>query len=122
MNLGDRKFRTRKQQAAFERSLPGIYQKLLRQNPFLYFGLPFCSVIVLGSFWLSNFTAVKYEHADSRQQEITEDQLLNIKKNQRPFDMKEEYYRLQGITDQEWEPVRVPRFEGESENVFDSQK
>lgn len=118
MAFGDRKFRSKRQQQIFEASFAGRYQKLLKKSPFLYFGLPFCSMIVLGSYWLEGFTSVKFERDDRRIQEMNEEEVLKLKKNQRKFDIKEEYYRLQGIGEEEWEPVRVKRIDGESENVW----
>ncbi|CCE65852.1 hypothetical protein TPHA_0N00710 [Tetrapisispora phaffii CBS 4417] len=116
--LGDKVFRSKKQQKVFDASIAGRYQKLVKKNSFLYFGLPFCSLIVLGSYWLSDFTAIKYEQRDRKVQEVTESDLLKLKSNNHKFDIKEEYYRLQGIREQDWEPVRVQRLKDESENVW----
>ncbi|EDO17573.1 hypothetical protein Kpol_534p54 [Vanderwaltozyma polyspora DSM 70294] len=116
--FGGRSFRTKKQQLAYEASIAGRYQKRLNKNPFLYFGLPFCGLIVLGTFWLSEFTSVRYEQKDRKIQEMNEKEIINLKTNKRQFDIKEEYYRMQGIAEQDWEPVRVKRLEGESENVW----
>ncbi|SCU82789.1 LAME_0C02894g1_1 [Lachancea meyersii CBS 8951] len=118
MSFSGKKFRSRREQIAYEASLAGKYQARLKKNPFLYFGLPFCSIIVLGSYWLSGFTAVRYEQKDRKIQEVNEDDLIKLKGNKRKFDLKEEYYRLQGLGEQDWEPVRVPRMKGESENVW----
>ncbi|CCK73022.1 Cox16p KNAG_0M01690 [Huiozyma naganishii CBS 8797] len=120
MSFGGKKFRSRRQQLAYEASLAGRYQKLMKKNPFLYFGVPFCGMIVLGSYWLAGFTEVKYEREDRRINEMNEEDLLKIKKNQRKFDIKDEYYRLQGLAEEDWEPIRVTRLEGESENVWDT--
>ena len=118
MSLGSKKFRSRREQLAYEASIVGRYQKHLKKNPFLYFGLPFLSMMVLGSYWLADFTAVKYERDDRKVQEINENDLLKVKNAQRKFDMKEEYYRLQGLSEEDWEPVRVPRLKDESDNVW----
>lgn len=117
MSFSGKKFRSRREQLAYEASLAGRYQKRLNKNPFLYFGLPFCSMIILGSYWLSGFTAVRYQQKDRKIQELSEEDLIKMKTNKRDFDIKEEYYRLQGLGE-DWEPKRVPRFEGESENVW----
>lgn len=118
MSFGSNRFRSRRQQLVYEASLAGKYQKRLKKNPFLYFGLPFCSMIVLGSYWLTGFTEVKFERDDRRKQEMSEADILKVKKDQRKFDIKEEYYKLQGLSDEEWEPVRVKRLKDESENVW----
>lgn len=111
-------FRSKKHQLVYDTSIAGKYQHLLNKNPFLYFGLPFCTLIVLGSFWLSSFTAVRYERVDNKIQEMNEEDVVKLKTNKRQFDIKEEYYRLQGLGEQDWEPKRVPRFKNESENVW----
>lgn len=116
--FGGKQFRSQRQQIAYDTSIPGRYQKLLKKNSFLYFGLPFCGLMVLGSYWLSGFTAIRYEQKDRKIQEMSESDIINMKNSQHQFDIKEEYYRLQGIGEQEWEPVRVKRLEDESENVW----
>ncbi|CAB4252533.1 similar to Saccharomyces cerevisiae YJL003W COX16 Mitochondrial inner membrane protein, required for assembly of cytochrome c oxidase [Maudiozyma barnettii] len=118
MSFGAKKFRSRRQQLAYEASFAGKYQKRLKKNPFLYFGLPFCGMIVLGSYWLAGFTQVKIDRDDRRVQEMNETDIINVKKNQRKFDIKDEYYKLQGLSEEEWEPVRVKRLKDESENVW----
>lgn len=118
MGFGNKVFRSARQQAAFERSFAGRYQMLIKKNPFIFFGVPFCGMIVLGSYWLAGFTAVKFEREDRRIHELNEEDMLSLKKKQRKVDVKEEYYRLQGLADEDWGPVRVERFEGESENVW----
>lgn len=118
MSFSGKKFRSRRQQLVYEASLAGRYKKALSKHPFLFFGLPFCATIVLGSFWLSSFTAIKYEQGDRKVQEINEEDILKIRKNQREFDIKKEYYRLQGLSEEDWEPVRVARLKDESENVW----
>lgn len=72
----------------------------------------------VGSVALSNFTAVRYEKRDRRVQELDDEENLKIVKNKRKVDVKEEYYRLQHMGEEDWEPKRVPRMKGESENVF----
>ena len=118
MGFGNKVFRSARQQTAFERSFIGKYQRLLKKNIFLFYGVPFCGMIVIGSYWLAGFTAVKYEREDRRIHEFNEDDVLKLKRKQRKVDVKEEYYRLQGLADEDWEPVRVERLEGESENVW----
>ncbi|AAS50198.1 AAL168Cp [Eremothecium gossypii ATCC 10895] len=119
MSLGSRTFRSKRQMAAFEKSLQGRYLKLLRRNPFLFYGVPFCTLMAVGSYCLSDFTAVKYEREDKKVRSVQEDELVKLRANRRTVDLKEEFYRLQGLADQDWEPVRVPRLPGESENVWD---
>lgn len=118
MGFGNKVFRSARQQAAFEKSFAGRYQRLIKLNPFLFFGLPFCGMVVLGSYWLTAFTTVKFEREDRRIHELNEEDILKLKVKQRKVDVKEEYYRLQGLADEDWEPIRVERLEDESENVW----
>jgi len=117
-DLGGKTFRSKRQQAAFDASLAGRYQKALKRNSFLYFGGPFLAFMGLASYWLSSFTAIRYEQRDKKVQEIGEDEMFKIKNKKRSVDLKEEYYRLQGLGEEDWEPKRVPRLKGESENVW----
>ncbi len=116
--LDSKKFRSKRQQAAYDASLAGRYQKALKKNSFLMFGLPFLTFMGLASYWFSSFTAIRYEQRDKKVQEISEEEILNISSKRRTVDVKEEYYRLQGLGEDDWEPKRVPRMKGESENVF----
>ncbi|AQZ13019.1 COX16 (YJL003W) [Zygosaccharomyces parabailii] len=118
MSFGSKVFRSKRQQKAYEASLAGKYQRHLNKSPFLFFGLPFCSLVVLGYYWLSGFTAVRYEQHDRKVQEMREEDVINLRTNKRPIDLKEEYYRLQGLADKDYEIRRYPRKDGESENVW----
>ena len=118
MALGGRSFRSKKQQLAYDRSFAGRYQKLLSKNPFIFFGLPFCGMMVLGSYWLAGISQVKFDRDDQKVQEMNEEEILKMTHGKREFDIKEEYYRLQGLAEEDWEPKRVERFKGESDNVF----
>lgn len=42
------------------------YRRLLRQKPFLSFGLPFVLTVVAGSFFLTPATAIRYERFDRK--------------------------------------------------------
>ncbi|SSD61237.1 probable Cytochrome c oxidase assembly protein COX16, mitochondrial [Saccharomycodes ludwigii] len=118
MVLSNKVFRSKREQLLYDATLMGRYQKKLNKNPFLYYGLPFCSLMVLASFWLSNFTSVRYEQHDDKQHVIDEEELVNLKRERRQVNVKDEYYKLQGLGEGDWEPVRVPRLDGESDNVF----
>lgn len=118
MVFNAKKFRSKAQQSAFEATVAGRYQKNLKKHPFLMFGLPFLAAMGLASVWLSSFTAVRYENRDRKLQEMTEDQILEVGTKKRSVDVKEEFYRLQGLGEQDWEPKRVERLPGESDNVF----
>lgn len=95
--LGNRVFRGKKEQAEFEKTIAGKYQKLIRKNHFLYFGLPFMLSIVAGSIYLQKFTSVKWERYDEKHQQVSEDEMLKLINNRRSFDRKDDFYRLQGL-------------------------
>jgi cytochrome c oxidase assembly protein subunit 16 len=67
------------------------YQAKLRRNPFLFFGLPFLSIIVIGSYALSSFTTIRYERHDQKVKIMTEEELLKLNKDRRRPDIREEY-------------------------------
>jgi Cytochrome c oxidase assembly protein COX16 len=67
------------------------YQAKLRKSPFLFFGLPFLSIVVLGSYALSGFTTIRYERHDQKVKIATEEDLLKLDKDRRRPDIREEY-------------------------------
>ncbi|KAI0464789.1 hypothetical protein LJB42_002414 [Komagataella kurtzmanii] len=115
------KFRGKQEQEHFHRTFTGRYQNLIKRNSFIYLGIPMIGSVVLGSLLLSNFTAIRYEQRDTKVKELDEtEQLRIVNGKKRKVDLKEEYYRLQGMVEEneDWEPVRVPRMKGEGENVW----
>jgi cytochrome c oxidase assembly protein subunit 16 len=68
------------------------YQAKLRRNPFLFFGLPFISIIIFGSFALSSVTTLRYERHDLKVKVMEEEDLLKLDKDRRRPDIREEYY------------------------------
>jgi cytochrome c oxidase assembly protein subunit 16 len=120
MAFNNRSFMGKKEKLAYEKSFVGKYEKLVKKNSFLYFGLPMMLSIALGSVFLTNFTAMRYERRDEKVKEMNEDEALNMIENRRKVDIKDEYYKLQGLLDehQDWEPKRVERLPGESENKW----
>ena len=83
-----KKFRTTK----YDNSIPARYRAALAKHPFALFGLPFVATMVLGSFFLTPATALRYERHDRKVKQLTEDERLGIGKDKRKIDMKEEYY------------------------------
>lgn len=85
--------------------------KTLRNHPFAAFGLPFLSLMVIASFGLSTFTQTKYDRQDSKVKQLDKKEALQIQKNKKPIDLREEYFRLQskeGDLDN-WENKRIRR-------------
>jgi len=68
------------------------YRSALSRHPFALFGLPFIATMVLGSFFLTPATALRYERHDQKVRQVTEDERLGIGKDKRRIDLKEEYY------------------------------
>lgn len=115
-NLGNRVFRGKREQEAYNRTFAGRYQILLRKNHFVFFGLPFLLSIVAGSLYLQKFTSVKWERYDEKYRQLGEDEMLSMIERRRPVDKKEDYYRLQGLLKEheeevgdDYEMVRVQR-------------
>lgn len=114
--LGNKAFRGKREQAAYEKSIPGRYQRLLAKNHFLYFGLPFMLSIVAGSLYLQKFTALKWERFDAKYRQVNEEEMLALVENKRSFDKRDDFYRLQGLLKdhndlvaEDYEMVRVAR-------------
>jgi cytochrome c oxidase assembly protein subunit 16 len=61
------------------------------KNPFLFFGVPFLVVIVGSSFILTSATAIRFERHDRRTRSLTQEEALNVGKNRRKVDIREEY-------------------------------
>lgn len=118
VQLGSKPFRGKKEQAAYDRTIAGRYQILLRKNHFVFFGLPFLLSIVAGSLYLQKFTSVKWEKYDEKYRQLGEEEMLSFIENKRPVDKKNDYYRLQGLlqdhenevsSNDDYEIVRVKR-------------
>jgi cytochrome c oxidase assembly protein subunit 16 len=78
--------------ATLPNSLAARYRKALQKHPFLLFGLPFLSTILLGSFMLTPATALRYERYDRKNQQITQEQAMGLRGERRKVNMKDEYY------------------------------
>lgn len=90
-----------------------------RRRPFLTFGLPFIGILVASSFALSSLTSTRYELREQKVQTMNKEEALNMDKNRRKVDIREEYFRLKSKDmvkgEDEWENKRVPRLPGQSE-------
>ncbi|RCI13348.1 hypothetical protein L249_0796 [Ophiocordyceps polyrhachis-furcata BCC 54312] len=94
------------------------YRVLIRKHPFLAFGLPFISVVVAGSFVLTQATAVRYERHDRKVRQMSKEEELGMRRGGRRVDMREEYNRLAGRDLDKWEQKRVERLPGESDGIL----
>ncbi|TKA49436.1 hypothetical protein B0A54_00102 [Friedmanniomyces endolithicus] len=97
-------------------TLAARYRNALARHPFALFGLPFIATMVLGSFFLTPATALRYERHDMKVRQVTEDERLGIGKDKRRIDMKEEYYVTKDLDN--WEQKRVKRLPGEHDGVL----
>jgi cytochrome c oxidase assembly protein subunit 16 len=73
-------------------TVPARYRALLAKHPFALFGFPFIATMVLGSFFLTPATAIRYEKHDRKVKQLTKEEELGIGKDRRRIDLKEEYY------------------------------
>ncbi|KAK5137556.1 Cytochrome c oxidase subunit 7A [Meristemomyces frigidus] len=112
-------FQTKKYRASSASStVASRYRAALAKHPFALFGLPFIATMVLGSFFLTPATALRYERHDRKVQQLTEEQKLGIGKDKRRIDLKDEYYKLAAKDLDNWEQKRVKRLPGEHDGVL----
>jgi cytochrome c oxidase assembly protein subunit 16 len=78
--------------SSYNGTMPARYRALLAKHPFALFGLPFIATMVLGSFFLTPATAIRYEKHDRKVKQLSKDEELGIGKDRRRIDLKEEYY------------------------------
>ena len=78
--------------SSYSSSLPARYRAALAKHPFALFGLPFIATMVLGSFFLTPATALRYERHDRKVRQLTKDEELGIGKDKRKIDLRDEYY------------------------------
>lgn len=86
-------FPTKKFRPSSYSSTPAArYRALLAKRPFALFGLPFIATMVLGSFFLTPATALRFERHDRKVRQLTKEEELGIGRDRRRVDLKEEYY------------------------------
>ncbi len=86
-----------------------FYQSL-RKSKALKFGLPFVSLLVIGSFGLSEFTAINVKKREEKNRSLTADEALEFQKKVKKVDVEQEYKDLNKKLDIEhWENKRGPR-------------
>lgn len=88
--------------SSYDNTIPARYRAALGKRPFALFGLPFIATMVLGSFFLTPATALRYERHDRKVKTLTEDEKLGLGKDKRKIDLKEEYYVSLGSKTIEW--------------------
>ena len=55
-----------------------VYRRQVASHPFLFFGLPFVSLMVISSFLLTPATALRYEKHDRRNSELSTTEALSL--------------------------------------------
>ncbi|KLT38774.1 cytochrome c oxidase assembly protein COX16, mitochondrial [Cutaneotrichosporon oleaginosum] len=89
---------------------PNKLVSAVRRRPFVFFGLPFLSLVVASSYALQTFTSTRYELNDQKVSAVSKEDELGMSKDRKKVDIREEYYNFFDTTSQDdYEPVRVPR-------------
>ncbi|RSH87640.1 Cytochrome oxidase assembly [Apiotrichum porosum] len=73
---------------------PNPLLNTVRKHPFVLFGLPFLSIVVVSSFALKSFTQNRYDLDNQKVQAVNKEESLGMAKDRKKIDIREEYYRL----------------------------
>ena len=131
--FGSKPFKSsNKTNAGWEERVTDFYRQQITKRPFLFFGLPFLSVMVAASFFLTPATALRYERHDRKHRELTTHEAMELglkggasgdgplSYNPRrrvvqkgEVSERDEYYRLMAKDLDNWEQKRVERWKGE---------
>jgi len=126
-------FRSAREQAnTLGDRIAATYRRQVTNRPFLFFGLPFISLMVAASFLLTPATALRYEAHDRKHKQVsTQDAMqlglkggadgeggLTYNPRRRVvakggLSQRDEYYRLMAKDLDNWEQKRVERFKDE---------
>lgn len=102
--------------ALARKSLNSSKLSSIRKQPFILFGLPFISALVIGSFALSSLTNTRYELRDSQMHTVSKEEGMKMSKERKKVDLREEYFRLSKDGDgKQWENKRINRLPGQKE-------
>lgn len=118
MTFARKKFVSSKEQARINNSVWGKYLQRVQKNSFVWVGLPFFAIMLMGTHLLTQFNSARYEQHDRRSSELEEEKMLAMSNRRRKIDIKDEFYRLQQLDIDNWEQKRVKRLPGESDNKF----
>ena len=64
----------------------------VRRRPFLMFGAPFVTLIVLASFGLQGLTQTRYDLHQQRSSTMSKEEELGMDKSRKRLDIREEYF------------------------------
>ena len=92
-------------------ALRAAYRAQVARRPTLFYGVPFVTTIVLGSFALAQLTQIRYAQHSERHRAVSQEEQLRLKHDRKRPDIREEYFKLMAKGDQlgDWEPKRVER-------------
>lgn len=112
--------------------IAATYRSKIAQNPFLFFGLPFLTLMVSASFLLTPATALRYEKHDRKHKQLSDREVMELglkggstgeggltynprrrKVLKGELNERDEYYRLMAKDLDNWEQKRVERLQGE---------
>jgi cytochrome c oxidase assembly protein subunit 16 len=71
---------------------PNKLVSAVRRRPFVFFGLPFLSLVVASSYALQAFTSTRYELNDQKVSAVSKEDELGMNKDRKKVDIREEYY------------------------------
>ncbi|KAF2770107.1 hypothetical protein EJ03DRAFT_270970 [Teratosphaeria nubilosa] len=112
-------FPSRKYRSSLDtNTLAARYRTALSRHPFALFGLPFVATMLLGSFFLTPATALRYERHDRKVKQVSKEEELGMGANKRKIDLREEYYKLAAKDLDNWEQKRVKRLPGEPDGIL----
>ena len=82
----------------------------LRRSKFLRYGLPFVSLLVLGSYGLSEFTSIVVKRREEKTRQLTTEEMLSFQKKPEKVDLEEEHRKtIEKLDIEHWENKRGPR-------------
>lgn len=131
--FGSKQFKSsNKSNIGWEERVTDFYRQRVTKNPFAFFGLPFLTVMVAASFFLTPATALRYERHDQRHRELSKHEALELglkggaegegsmsyNPRRRVIQKgttteRDEYYRLMAKDIDNWDQKRVERWKGE---------
>ncbi|KAK7457012.1 Cytochrome oxidase assembly [Stygiomarasmius scandens] len=90
---------------------PSTLNRTISKYPAL-FGIPFVLIMVVASYGLTPLAQTRYDMHDQRVKQVTKEQELRLDKDRKKFDIREEYFKLSAVADEDWEPKRIQRPKG----------
>ncbi len=87
-----------------------VFLTRLKKSKFLRYGLPMITFVVIGSFGLAEFTAIRVKKRDEKTRMLTAEESLQFQKKVEKVDVGQEWEKMQDtINIDKWENKRGPR-------------